>query len=134
MGGRDVLFGAVVIHVVLGGPLRHPGVAGRPHRLGHLHWVLVGIGGRVVCDMSLQRVVERAGRGRNGWRARRPSHNHHRRLGSSLGVWRLCGEPRRACRGGEVGISSVHKRRGERERTSGPLRDSVGWGMGKGGL
>lgn len=134
MGGRDALLGVVVevVHMVLGGPLRHPRVGGRPHRLGHLHRVVVGVGGRVVRNMGLLVVVEWAESGRDGWRARRPSHDHHRRLGSPRVVWRLRGEPRRAYRGGEVGVSGVHERRGEKGRTGGPPRGSGGsWGAGR---
>lgn len=135
MGGRDALLGVVVVvvHVVLGGPLRHPRVGGRPHRLGHLHRVVVGVGGRVIGNMGLLVVVEWAWGGRDGWRAWRSSHDHHRRLGSSGVVWRLRGEPRRAYRGGEVGVSGVHERGGEKGRTGGPPRCSRG-SKGVGGV
>ena len=119
MGGRDVLLGAVMIGV-LGDPLPNPRMGGRPYRLGHLHRVVGGVGGRVVGDMGLQWMVQWSGCGRRGWGSRRPPHNHDRRLRSSRVVLRLRGEPRRAYRVGEVGVSSVHERRGESRRTVGP--------------
>ncbi|MPC48815.1 hypothetical protein E2C01_042598 [Portunus trituberculatus] len=83
--------------------------------------------------MGLQGVVQRAGCGRRGWRSRGPPHDHHRRLRSSRSsrlVRMLRGVPRRAYRGGEVGVSGVHERRGEKreDRRPSSICEGCGWG------